>query len=351
MPVESIRRQPLHPKWMATPVRDAASLHWIGKLMGNAGFALGAALPAGFACRLDEQPDHLVPQYCLRQQAEAYSSNRLLFCAEPGAEPTGFERGLALDSAEAIFLVEDPASRMVLPFSIGADWVQQLDRALEQGLDLRSLPQPMRHSLLGAGVLAPPDRLASRIHEWNIAVERGTREFRQKGYVPLRYLIHPFYVSSLRRRYRRLVRTGKVKFGDGQCTRRYFIHNEPAAAFFHHQLTYTVSAFAGQAVQPSYVYVACYQEGAHLEKHTDREQCKFSVSLCIDYAPEPRIATAWPLTLHFDSNVVNIFQAIGDGLLYRGCEIPHSRDILPAGHTSTSIFFHYVPENFKGPLN
>jgi hypothetical protein len=30
--------------------------------------------------------------------------------------------------------------------------------------------------------------------------------------------------------------------------------------------------------------------------------------------------------------------------------LPHSREPLPEGHTSTSIFFHYVREDFVGSL-
>jgi hypothetical protein len=132
---------------------------------------------------------------------------------------------------------------------------------------------------------------------------------------------------------------------------RYIAHNEPVARFFHHQLTAAVAAIAGEPLKPSYVYMAAYQPGAILQKHTDREQCDFSVTLCLDYSPEPRCATPWPLHLHKKSGMVTVFQAIGDALLYRGCQLPHSRDALPQGHTSTSIFFHYVREGFKGSLD
>lgn len=88
-----------------------------------------------------------------------------------------------------------------------------------------------------------------------------------------------------------------------------------------------------------------------LKQHVDREQCEFSVTLCLDYSPEPRVATPWPLRLHKPSGTVTIFQAIGDALLYRGRELPHSREALPEGHTSTSIFFHYVRESFTGSLD
>jgi len=54
--------------------------------------------------------------------------------------------------------------------------------------------------------------------------------------------------------------------------------------------------------------------------------------------------------LHTASGKTTVFQGIGDGLIYSGCELPHSRDRLPPGNTSTSLFFHYVREGFTGPL-
>jgi hypothetical protein len=111
-----------------------------------------------------------------------------------------------------------------------------------------------------------------------------------------------------------------------------------------------MTAFAGEPVKPSYVYMASYKAGAILEAHTDRVQCDYSVTLCLDYSPDPRATTPWPLYLHKKSGKVTVFQAIGDALLYRGCQIPHSREALPEGHTSTSIFFHFVREDFTGSL-
>ena len=112
-----------------------------------------------------------------------------------------------------------------------------------------------------------------------------------------------------------------------------------------------VAAIAGEPVKPSYVYVASYQSGAELEKHTDREQCEFSISLCLDYWPEPANETPWPLQLQTEEGNVSIFQGIGDGLIYRGRSLSHWRGRLPQGHMSTSIFFHYVPAEFSGSLD
>jgi hypothetical protein len=97
--------------------------------------------------------------------------------------------------------------------------------------------------------------------------------------------------------------------------------------------------------------MAAYQSGARLEKHIDREQCEFSITLCIDYSPEPTAATPWPLRLETPRGTVTVSQALGDGLLYRGRELPHYRATLADGNTSTSVFFHYVAESFSGSLS
>jgi len=57
--------------------------------------------------------------------------------------------------------------------------------------------------------------------------------------------------------------------------------------------------------------------------------------------------------LHLETSrgPVRVEQALGDALLYRGCELPHYRDPLPDGQISTSIFLHYVRADFLGSLS
>ncbi|HKU24427.1 MAG TPA: hypothetical protein VJQ54_03090, partial [Candidatus Sulfotelmatobacter sp.] len=128
-------------------------------------------------------------------------------------------------------------------------------------------------------------------------------------------------------------------------------HNEPVARFFHHQLTSIFSQVTGTELKPSYVYLASYLSGADLKKHTDREQCDYSITFCLDFSPEPELATSWPICLQTSSGTVKVYQALGDGLAYRGTQIPHFRTALRQGCTSTSIFFHYVREDFAGSLD
>jgi hypothetical protein len=175
--------------------------------------------------------------------------------------------------------------------------------------------------------------------------------FRERGYAPIANLIHPFNLAALRRYYRYAIRRGAIRLGDDQSSRRYVAHNEKVARFFHHQISNAVGAIAGEAIKPSYVYLASYLSGADLKKHTDREQCEFSVTLCLDFSPEPESATSWPIRVDTPEGTVTVYQALGDGLLYRGTKVPHYRDVLGPGHTSTSIFFHYVRADFSGSLD
>jgi hypothetical protein len=164
-------------------------------------------------------------------------------------------------------------------------------------------------------------------------------------------LIHPFHLGSLRRYYRRLLRTGGMTLGDRGSPLRFVAHNDGVARFFHRQLARTVGAIAGVSVVPSYTYVTAYQGEAELPPHTDRPQCEYSISLLVDFTPEPDDLSAWPLHLSSAGERVTVRQALGDCLLYRGRQLSHSRDRLPAGMTSTSILFHFVDRDFVGPMD
>jgi hypothetical protein len=214
-----------------------------------------------------------------------------------------------------------------------------------------SVPAFARSILEGAGILVSADSVAQRSTEREEALGRAAALFRKKGYAPLRGLIHPFHIAALRRYYRYRIRTGAIPLGDGQSSRRYAAYNDPVARFFHQQIALSLSLVAGEPVKPSYVYLASYLSGAGLKKHVDREQCEFSITLCLDFSPEPDLASPWPIRLDTSAGTVTVYQALGDGLAYRGTRLPHYRSKLGKGQTSTSIFFHYVAADFAGSLD
>ena len=242
--------------------------------------------------------------------------------------------------------VRDPWGGALLPFWLGAEFEPVVRNPHCDEPVAASVPWATRKILAAAGILVPDAGRTAK----NDVIQKTAAQFQEKGYAPIGDLIHPLHIAALRRYYRHLLRSGAVQLGDGQSNRRYVAYNEPVARFFHQQIAGKISVLAGLELKPSYVYMASYLSGAELKKHVDREQCEYSVTLCLDFSPEPELATPWPIQLDTPMGTVKVYQALGDALVYRGTRLPHYRGILGEGQTSTSIFFHYVPMSFSGPL-
>ena len=322
---------------------------------------LAATFPADrYYCLLDELPWHLVPQTARARFREQKPGEQPLFLnsncfvSDAGSLPEelrGNEESLSGFARQGtIAWVRSHAAGGLLPFWLGPE-LEALVRSLQDGKRPvpASIPANSKALLSAAGILIPEDVARHQdAHEEKFRSAAAT--FKRTGYAPLAELIHPFHVATLRRYYRHLIRTGVAKLGDRQSERRYVAYNEPVARYFHHQLAPTLSIVAGDKLRPSYVYLASYLSGAELKKHVDRPQCEFSVTLCLDFSPEPDLATPWPIHLETPSGTVTVYQGLGDGLVYRGTTLPHYRRPLGNNQTSTSIFFHYVGSDFDGPL-
>ncbi len=316
--------------------------------------------PRQFHCLLDELPLHLIPQPALTRLRKYDFVQPLLLNREcsllpPGEVPPELQanrrllEGFSLQSTVA--WVRDTATGSFHPFWLGPELEAAVSRLRAGEPAPPSLPESQRLLLAAAGILTPADHAQSRFADWSAVVNGANQTFRERNYAPLGGLIHPFNLAALRRYYRCAIRRGAIRLGDEQSPRRYVAHNDPVARYFHHNITKAIGAVVGAPIKPSYVYLASYLSGAELKKHTDRVQCELSVTLCLDFSPEPELATSWPIRLDTKEGTVTVYQALGDALLYRGIEVPHYRDVLTEGRTSMSIFFHYVPEDFSGPLD
>lgn len=352
---------------MATSLNNPAWLEWMATLMGGGSrHSYAATLPPDrFYCLLDELPLHLIPQPAKRalacgregrnsseERQQPYILNPECVLLSGGQLPEPFQLREDLLAGFArqgtIAWVRHAASGNLLPFWLGPR-LESVLRTLMPGKPVpASLDAGERALLVGAGILTSRDQIS---FSQQAGVEKMASCFREKGYAPLAGLLHPFHVAALRRYYRYLIRTGAIRLGDGQSSRRYVAYNEPVTRFFHHFLAATFSLLAGEPLKPSYVYMASYLSGAELRKHTDREQCEFSITFCLDFSPEPELETPWPIHLDTGTGTVTVHQALGDGLAYRGTRLPHYRGVLGEGQTSTSIFFHYVPVDFAGSLD
>ncbi len=238
--------------------------------------------------------------------------------------------------------VEDPRTRALAPYHVDADVVRRLSPSQPPP----ALDADLARALRATGILVPRDAAPADFdgHAAELAAEGMTR---MGGFIP------PVHLAWMRAYYRRRLAHGYVKLFVKNEEKRYIDHNEPIARFWLTQLASIVARVTRAAVKPSYVFFASYVDGSALRWHVDRPQCEYSMSLLVDYSPAPEhgALSPWPLLVERrDGAIVKVHQRLGDALVYRGRQRPHARPELPVGHTSTSLFLHFVDESFGGPL-
>lgn len=315
------------------------------------------------SCFLDEQPSDLVPLGALQRMPLRADDARLIvnpsfhFQAADNDLPAEIvQRALPLGGflrGYPVAWVKDPGAGLWMPYWARGEWADAL-RSLEAGAPAPSTIDPaMRDTLALASVLVPDGYEQTRASQWARISETARTEYRDRGYAIVRDLIHPFLLGAMRQYYRDLVAGGGLTLGDFQVAERYQLGNEVLATFFHPQFADLVGRIVAEPVKPSYVYLASYLPSADLKRHTDREQCEFSISLLVDYVPDPDGPCGWPLFLEDPTLPDAAYAAdlgIGDAVFYRGRELMHYREPLPEAHQSTSYFLHYVRESFTGRL-
>jgi hypothetical protein len=83
---------------------------------------------------------------------------------------------------------------------------------------------------------------------------------------------------------------------------------------------------------PTYTFWRMYTYGADLKKHTDRNSCEISVTVCLWSD-----GTDWPIFINGNS----VLLKPGDGVIYEGIRVPHWRDEFK-GDGQSQVFLHYV---------
>jgi len=296
-------------------------------------------------------------------------SRRHARAPELGAPPSYLEVGLWRDRMPAIgdrtqlrlnpqlrvdgdeVVVADPVTEIDTLFAANSIMLALLARIADEPAEIDRLPAPLRERLTALGVLVDDAAVSTARHAWASQVQHAALSFRGNGYARLPGFFSPAILAFLRGRYRRMTREASLSYGDRQCPTRWIAHNEEAALPLHAALAPLVSAVVRRRVKPSYLYLGEYAEGSELPRHTDREQCEITLSLLIDYLPDPEGRSPWPLEMYVDDEPVRIHQRIGDSVIFGGQVLEHARPPLSAGHMSSSIFFHFVDQEFDGRLD
>jgi len=126
----------------------------------------------------------------------------------------------------------------------------------------------------------------------------------------------------------------------------------------------TIETIVGKELLPVYVYSRIYTRGDKLLMHTDRNACEISITLTLGYGGN----SLWPFQFlskddtkpyisfkddgsryggeEIDNYDTNLLKSVaiqpGDGLLYKGMEVAHGRDVFNDGDWQAQVFLHYV---------
>lgn len=219
-------------------------------------------------------------------------------------------------------------------------------RSPPSGLDSQCLDW-----LLLSEILIDPKRWEKELNEKENRLHKAATTFKEGEYAEVGHILPPLQIAAIRSYYQKFLAEGYAKFGDGQVDHRYGVYNERLALFFHYQLTELVQRITGIQLKLSFSYFASYEKEATLPKHHDKKQAEITVSLLVDYFPEPHGPSSWPLCLDVPGKGPRAFsQELGDALIYNGHKLDHFRETLPPGHISRSLLFHYVRKDYSGPM-
>jgi hypothetical protein len=113
--------------------------------------------------------------------------------------------------------------------------------------------------------------------------------------------------------------------------------------------------YTGLELSPNYSYWRYYQHGEVLKRHSDRDSCEISTTLCLGYnvsnlSEEEKKTYNWPMFIesaaHPEVDGVPVNMEPGDMIIYRGCELDHWREAFK-GLNHAQVFLHY--NDLAGP--
>ena len=153
--------------------------------------------------------------------------------------------------------------------------------------------------------------------------------------------------------------------------KRKYAHNLPFFVDIHHQLAGYASEIFGKKVKPSYSFLSLYEKGGQCPLHIDRPQCRYTIDYLIQQedkepweikighemtdAERDAIKVSFPQKKSDVDSVISStqwFSALlkpNDAVCYSGTNSWHYRPHKSKGKADL-VFWHFVPEDFNGPL-
>ena len=248
------------------------------------------------------------------------------------------EHRVALSKFDRILWVQHPVSGVTWPWLVDR-YEENFLRRIDQGIETLSAAEKQRG--VEMGILVDANTVLVERATFVNALVDCRKQIASDGYCLIPSLTFPTYWATVDYYLRKI--DPDLVF-DNQVVGRRSMHNASLFKAVHAQIAALVQSVADEAIKPSYCYLSVYPQGSELVKHTDRSQCKWNASITF-----ARTADLWPIYVEVPSGVKEIRAELGEVVVYRGTDIPHWREPLPAG-TATVCFFHFVNQPYQGTL-
>lgn len=139
------------------------------------------------------------------------------------------------------------------------------------------------------------------------------------------------------------------KFGDGQIEFDYNCYGDHLMDTLLATSHESMQKYTGLNLTPTYSYWRFYEKGSELKKHTDRDSCEISSTLCLGYdVSNLEKSYNWPMYVEVKGQDIPLFLEPGDMIVYRGTIVKHWREPF-LGLNHAQVFLHY--NNVNGPYN
>jgi hypothetical protein len=274
--------------------------------------------------------------------------------AEPPAQLAGFPLG-CLAPARPILWHQGAPSEPILPWWPTAECLAAI-AALQGSAPRRPDMMPALLALAEQGIAVCEPAMAEG-DSGPGSKREDQREFfarqffSRDGFAALGRILPPGQIAAWRGYWQKFAAL-EVMPDRGDNGARLGSNGEPSSALLLHLLQPLVARIAGADIKPAYSYAWIYRRGATMPSHRDRDPCRYTLSVLVDYAPAVDGPTPWPLGIHPRGGgaPLEIRQSIGDAVIFNGQELSHFRPPFAAGTQSTSLLLHYVDRDFTGVM-
>jgi hypothetical protein len=164
--------------------------------------------------------------------------------------------------------------------------------------------------------------------------------FARQAFVVVNRLAPPETLAAVAAHMRERTASGGAILGDYQAPGTPSIYGGPVLDGLLAELLPKAEFCTGLKLFPTYCYGRIYRHGDDLKRHCDRAACEISISLNLGQEPDE----PWALHLGVGDRDVPVHLRPGDGLFYRGIDLPHWREPY-SGQSLTQVFAHYVDQN------